>query len=119
MIFAASLSPMRMRARYTEMLSMIESGRAKYTYSKMQGVWRTVATHCCECMRPCSSMNTASPGATSRTSSNESMSSATLSEASMYSVPRGVRRDPSTSGRMPFGSRNPSTPCPITIATTA
>ena len=37
-------------------------------------------------------MNTASPGATSRTSSNDSMSSATLSEASMYSVPRGVRR---------------------------
>ena len=36
-------------------------------------------------------MNTASPGATSRTSWNDRLSSATLSEASMYSVPRGVR----------------------------
>ena len=32
-----SRSPMRMRAWYTEMLSIIESGRAKYTYSKMHG----------------------------------------------------------------------------------
>ena len=31
---------MRRRALYTEMLSMIESGRAKYTYSKMHGVCR-------------------------------------------------------------------------------
>ena len=38
---------MRRRALYTEMLSMIESGRAKYTYSKMHGVWRAMATHCC------------------------------------------------------------------------
>src|SRR2546422_7901112 len=37
-------SPMRMRALYTEMLSILESGRAKYTYSKMQGVCRSVAT---------------------------------------------------------------------------
>ena len=28
---------MRMRALCTEMFSIIESGRAKYTYSKMQG----------------------------------------------------------------------------------
>ena len=66
-IFSASLSPMRMRALCTEMLSMIESGRAKYTYSKMHGVWRAAGTHCCEWNRPCSSMNTASPGPTSRT----------------------------------------------------
>ena len=98
---------------------MIESGRAKYTYSNMQGVWRTVLTHCWEWSRPCSSMNTASPGATSRTSLKDSMSSATFSDASMYSVPRAVRRSPSTSGRMPFGSRKPSTPWPITITTTA
>ena len=28
------------------MLSIIESGRAKYTYSKMHGVWRVVGAHC-------------------------------------------------------------------------
>ena len=98
---------------------MIESGRAKYTYSKMQGVWRTAATHCWLCRRPCSSMNTASPGATSRTRWKPSMSSATFSEASMYSSPLRVVRRPSTSGRMPLGSRKPSTPWPISIATTA
>ena len=38
---------MRRRALYTEILSMMESGRAKYTYSKMHGVWRAMATHCC------------------------------------------------------------------------
>ena len=85
---------MRMRARYTEMLSILESGRAKYTYSKMHGVCRCVATHCWLCRRPCSSMNTASPGATSRTKRNDRLSSATLSEASIHSVPRGVRRSP-------------------------
>ena len=98
---------------------MIESGRAKYTYSKMQGVWFTVATHWLECSRPCSSMKIASPGATSRTSSKESIVSATLSEASMYSVPLALRRWPSTSGRMPCGSRKPRMPWPMIIATTA
>ena len=48
-------------------------------------------------------MNTASPGATSRTNLKDSMSSATFSEASIYSVPRAVRRSPSTSGLMPLG----------------
>ena len=43
---------MRMRARCTEMLSISESGRAKYTYSKMHGAWRVVATQTCECSRP-------------------------------------------------------------------
>ena len=47
------------------------------------------------------------------------MSSATLSEASIHSVPRGVSRCPSTSGRMPLGSRKPSMPWPMIIATTA
>ncbi len=37
----------------------------------------------------------------------------------MYSAPFGVSRVPSTSGRMPFGSRKPSMPWPMTIATTA
>ena len=101
------------------MLSIFESGRAKYTYSKMQGVWRGVATHCCVWSRPCSSMNTASPGVTSRTRRNERASSATLSEASIHSVPRAVLRSPSTSGRMPFGSRKPRMPWPMIIATTA
>ncbi len=64
-------------------------------------------------------MNTASPGATSRTMSKPSISSATLSEASIHSVPFLVSRLPITSGRMPFGSRNPRMPWPITMATTA
>jgi len=37
----------------------------------------------------------------------------------MNSGPLAVSRVPSTSGRMPFGSRKPSTPWPMTIATTA
>jgi hypothetical protein len=57
-------------------------------------------------------MNTASPGAMSRTSWNERLSSATLSEANIHSVPRGVSRRPSTRGRMPFGSRKPRMPWP-------
>ena len=36
-IFWPRVTPMRMRALCTEMFSIIESGRAKYTYSKMQG----------------------------------------------------------------------------------
>jgi len=59
------------------------------------------------------------PGATSRTRRKDRLSSATLSEASIHSVPRGVRRSPSTSGRMPFGSRKPRMPWPMIIATTA
>ena len=110
---------MRMRARCTETLSMMLSGRAKYTYSKMQGAWCVVATHCWLFSLPCSSMNTASPGAMSRTLPKPSMSSATDSEASMYSGPLAVSRRPSTNGRMPFGSRKPKMPWPMTIATTA
>ena len=110
---------MRMRARCTEMLSISESGRAKYTYSKMQGACRVVATHTWVCRRPCESMYTTSPGATSRTSLKPSMSSATLSEASIHSAPLGVSRWPSTSGRMPFGSRTPMSPWPMTMAITA
>ncbi len=110
---------MRMRALCTEMLSMIESGRAKYTYSKIQGVWRPVAAHWCVCRRDSRSMYTASPGFTSRTSRKSSMSRATLSEASIHSVPRGVSRRPSTSGRMPLGSRKPMMPWPTTSVTAA
>src|SRR3546814_11683123 len=36
-IFSPRVTPMRMRALCTEMFSMIESGRAKYTDSKMHG----------------------------------------------------------------------------------
>ena len=38
----------------------------------------------------------------SRTSWNDSLSSATLSEASIHSVPAAVAPPPSTSGRMPL-----------------
>ena len=111
---------MRMRALCTEMLSMIESGRAKYTYSKMHGVWRAVADALLRVQAPVLVDDTPPrPAPTSRTSSKPSMSSATLSEASMHSAPFGVSRWPSTSGRMPCGSRNPSMPWPMIIATTA
>ena len=53
----------------------------------------------------------ASPGATSRRNSKPSVSSATLSEATIYSVrPSPISRLPSTSGRMPFGSRKATMP---------
>ncbi len=41
------------------------------------------------------------------------------SEASIHSVPRAVMRRPSTSGRMPCGSRKPTMPWPMISATTA
>src|SRR3990172_8550027 len=59
-----------------------------------------------------SSIRIASPGATSRTTLNSGVSSATLSEAMAHSVPRLDSRLPITSGRIPNGSRNPSTPKP-------
>ena len=71
------------------------------------------------CSWPAVSTNTASPGSTSRTRRKPSASSATLSEATMYSVPAGVRRLPSTSGRMPQGSRKASMPWPMISAVTA
>ena len=55
-------------------------------------------------------MNTASPGRTSRSSSKPTASSATLSDATMCSTPFAVSRMPSTSGRMPCGSRNATRP---------
>ena len=51
--------------------------------------------------------------------SNPSASSATLSDAIMRSGPCSVLRDPSTSGRIPCGSRKATSPNPMIIATTA
>ncbi len=110
---------MRMRALCTETLSIIESGRAKYTYSKMQGVCWVVVAQTSANSSPRSVITTASPGATSRTRSKPSTSSATDSEATMYSSPSAWLRLPSTSGRMPCGSRNATRPRPSTTLTTA
>jgi hypothetical protein len=56
------------------------------------------------------SISTASPGSTSRSILKPSVSIATLSDATMYSMPSGVWLRPITSGRMPQGSRNASRP---------
>ena len=62
----------------------------------------------------------ASPGATSRISEKPRVSSATLSEATMYSVlPFSSFLLPNTSGRTPLGSRKATSPAPMTRATTA
>ena len=72
------------------------------------------------CMRPCSSMNTASPGPTSRTSLKPSAVErhALRSQHPLDGLARR-RALPSTSGRMPFGSRKPRMPWPMIMATTA
>jgi amidophosphoribosyltransferase len=50
---------------------------------------------------------------------NPCESSATLSEAIMYSLPRSVWRLPNTNGRIPLRSRNPRMPHPVIITTAA
>ena len=74
--------------------------------------WRTASV-------PSSLTQTASPGSTSRRNSNPTALSATLSEATMYSVPSGPSREPRASGRIPRGSRNATSPNPNTRATAA
>src|SRR3972149_1454311 len=78
----------------------------------MQGFRLAPGAHCWLWKFPCSSMNTASPGAMSRSTRNPSASTATDSEATMYSVPVSVSLYPITAGRMPNGARNASTPWP-------
>ncbi|MCW0417208.1 hypothetical protein NB689_002962 [Xanthomonas sacchari] len=118
-IFSPSFMPMRMRALCTETLSIIESGRAKYTYSKMHGVWSVGEAQTSENSSPRPVITSASPGRTSRTRVKPRMSSAEDSEATMYSSPSTLSRLPSTSGRMPCGSRNATRPSPSTTLTTA
>ncbi len=110
---------MRMRALCTEMFSIMESGRAKYTYSKMHGACVPGSAHWRVCSSPREVTTTPSPGAMSRTRSKPRMSNATDSEAIAYSSPASVPRLPSTSGRMPCGSRNATRPRPSTVATAA
>ena len=64
-------------------------------------------------------ITTASPGAMSRTRAKPRMSSATDSEATAYSGPAAVSRLPSTSGRIPCGSRKATRPRPSTMPTMA
>ena len=118
-IFSPRVTPMRMRALCTEISSIIESGRAKYTYSKMQGALACSGAHCWANSSPRAVTTMPSPGRTSRTRSKPRMSSATDSEATMYSSPPAAARLPSTSGRIPLGSRNATSPRPSTAQTTA
>ncbi|MNV45977.1 hypothetical protein D3C71_1377910 [compost metagenome] len=118
-IFSPSLMPMRMRALCTDTLSIIESGRAKYTYSKMHGVCSAGSAQISENSSPRAVITSASPGCTSRTRWKPSTSSAADSEATMYSSPSAWLRLPSTSGRMPCGSRKATRPRPSTTLTTA
>lgn len=55
-----------------------------------------------------------SPGCTSRTRLKPIGPNAQSSDAMHHSGPSGVRRVPSTSGRMPFGSRKAMSPTPFT-----
>ena len=90
-IFSPSATPMRMRALCTEMFSIIESGRAKYTYSKMHGACASAGAHMRVCSSPRAVITTPSPGSTSRRRSKPSTSSATDSDATMYSVAARAR----------------------------
>ncbi|CFO35614.1 Uncharacterised protein [Bordetella pertussis] len=107
---SARYSPMRRRASYTETPSISESGRAKYTYSKIHGTSCALSAHWRLVMRPSRSTNIASPGSTSRTKAKPLPSSATDSEAAIHSTPSSVSWRPMHSGRMPWGSRNASMP---------
>ncbi len=78
---------------------MVVSGRARYTYSKTQPLGLASAKR--EVRMPFSSMAISSPGSTSRMKLAPTMSRAEVSEATTQ--PRSIR--PSTSGRMPCGSR--------------
>ena len=69
------------------MPSITESGRARYTYSNMQGCNAGLSAHCWLCNWPAMSMNSASPGATSRTVVWPVPSSATVSLASITFLP--------------------------------
>ena len=85
-----------------DMPSFTESGREKYTCSKMQfaqargaqPIWLE---------RPSSETRTISPGATSRTYVAPTVSRAHVSLATTQPAPSGS--SPKTSGRIPWGSR--------------
>ena len=82
---------------------MTESGRAKYTYSKMQLARLRGSTPCSE-VTPSLLKRTISPGSTSRTYSAPTMSKPQVSLETTQPRPSGSL--PMHSGRMPLGSRN-------------
>ena len=98
------------------MPSSSESGRARYTNSKIQGLSWGLSAHCWAYIWPCRSMNTASPGCTLRSNTWPVPSSATDSLAIMR-VPSLLT--PMASGRMPCGSLNANRPWPAINAMTA
>ena len=65
-IFSASAPPMFRRASYTDVPSITESGRARYTNSKMHGLSEGLSAHWRAWNLPVVSTKIASPGATSR-----------------------------------------------------
>ena len=89
---SASRSPIRTRAAWTLAPPSFESGRAKYTCSKMHAALRPLGTACAE-WQPSSSTQTTSPGRTSRTMSAPTRSSAHVSEATTQSSPMLTERE--------------------------
>ena len=91
--------PMRPRTAWILCPAIVVSGRARYTYSKMQPFGSGVA-HICERI-PSSLIARNSPGSTSRTNAAPTISSAAVSDATTQ--PRSSF--PITSGRTPWRSR--------------
>lgn len=82
-------------------------------YSNMHGR-SCCCRHWLHTRSPSSVTITISPGCTSRTRLKPIGPNAQSSDAMHHSGPSGVRRVPSTSGRMPFGSRKATSPTPLT-----
>ncbi len=97
----ASWRPKALRARSTLTPHSRESGRAKYTSSKMQGDGRGAGRRLRSRSTRFPLMRSTSPGSTSRRKVAPMMSRAQVSEATMVASP--IR--PRTRGRNPRGSR--------------
>ena len=88
---------------------MIESGRAKYTYSKMHGVCCAAAHALLRVEAPLLVDEYRFARATSRTSLKpQHVERHAFRREHVFRMPCAVSRLPSTSGRMPCGSRKPS-----------
>ena len=91
---------------------MTESGRAKYTCSKMHGAKGFGSEQISLKRCPEAEMKTASPGATSRSTWKPKAVMATDSLATTHSLAPSTSRRPKIKGRMPCGSRNAKSPYP-------
>ena len=107
---------MRMRALCTETSSIIESGRAKYTYSKMQGVCsRRLGALPREQLAARGDHHRLARRDVAHALEAEHVERDRFGRDRVFVVPAGVSRLPSTSGRMPCGSRNATRPRPSTV----